>query len=95
MNRHDLQFRMLCLEDPEDLISEGQTHRRNAGEVKDDHLESIDPGWISFRLQSRYRVVFAATPGAVAQEAGKVATAREPAAARRVPKPTCAAGVIA
>ena len=95
MNRHDLLFQMLCLEDPEDLISEGRTNRRNAGEVKDDHLDSIEPGSISFRLQSRYRVVFAATPGAVAQEAGKVATAREPAAARRVPKPSCAAGVIA
>ena len=94
MNRHDLHFRMLCLEDPEDLISEGQTHRRNAGEVKYDHLESIEPGWMLFRLQSRCRVVVAASPGAVAQEAGKVATAREPAAARRVVEPSCAAGVI-
>lgn len=94
MNRHDLHFRMLCLEDPEDLISEGQIHRRNAGEVKDDHLESIDPGWILFRLHSKYRVVVAASPSAVAQEAGKVATAREPDAARRVVEPFRAAGVI-
>ena len=86
---------MLCLEDPEDFVSEGRANRRNAGEVKDDDLESIDPGWITFRLHSRYRVVVAASPGAVAQEASKVATAREPAAARRVVEPSCAAGVIA
>jgi hypothetical protein len=39
--------------------------------------------------------IVAAMPGAVAQESGKVAMARDPAAARRVVAPSCAAGVIA
>jgi hypothetical protein len=39
--------------------------------------------------------VVAAMPGAVAQESGKVAIARDPAAVRRVVAAACAASVIA